>query len=245
MINVYFNGFGYWTNEPYEGQSEKISFRYEANGIFSLTKEDELFLKYQNSLEKITQLLPSLGHPDCEFSKILSFYQKQETQYYPDFLSTEEELVEWAFKIDDDFSPIFHIDSADITIIVLECETSFADTPLVFQADLNDNRENIENDINSHEEVQKPDDVIDNLPLNDINLPSEEFRILNDAHKKYWGNADKSEKDTHPKNNDVAKWLMKNGFKGKEKADYAASIIRPEWAAPGRPSKNTPPYLNQ
>lgn len=241
MINVYFNGFGYWTNEPYEGQSEEISFRYEANGIFSLTKEDELFLKYQNSSERITQLLPSLGHPDCEFSKILSFYQKQETQYYPDFLSTEEELVEWAFKIDDDFSPIFHIDSADITLIALEYETSFANTALVFQADANKNRENIETDINSHEELNKPDDVIDNLPLKDIVFCSEELRILNDAQKKLWENADPSEKDTHPTNTYVAEWLMAHGFKGKGKAAFAASILRPEWAAPGRPSKNTPP----
>lgn len=54
------------------------------------------------------------------------------------------------------------------------------------------------------------------------------------AALKFWGNADKNDRTTHPKNRDVIAWLMDHGFSAKL-AESAATIIRPDWASIGRP----------
>jgi hypothetical protein len=56
---------------------------------------------------------------------------------------------------------------------------------------------------------------------------------LNQAAEKFWANADREDRGTHPKNADVAEWLTLRGY-SQTLADTAASIIRPEWAPTGR-----------
>lgn len=65
---------------------------------------------------------------------------------------------------------------------------------------------------------------------------SDLLRVLIRASANFWKPADRQEKDTHPANKDVAKWLERNGFTP-SLAKHAASIIRPNWAATGRPTE--------
>ncbi|MBI5659954.1 MAG: hypothetical protein HZC43_10520 [Nitrosomonadales bacterium] len=62
---------------------------------------------------------------------------------------------------------------------------------------------------------------------------SEKLAFLNQAAKRFWGNADRNDRDTHPDNATVASWLEKKGF-SQTLASKAATIIRPEWAPTGR-----------
>lgn len=57
--------------------------------------------------------------------------------------------------------------------------------------------------------------------------------LLNQAATRFWGNADRDDKGTHPKNVDVADWLVDKGF-SHSMAKSGASIIRPDWAPTGR-----------
>lgn len=74
---------------------------------------------------------------------------------------------------------------------------------------------------------------------NDSPLPashahvSDKLAKMNQASTKFWSNADRDDRGTHPDNATVAAWLMKEGF-SQTLADKAATIIRPEWAPTGR-----------
>lgn len=61
---------------------------------------------------------------------------------------------------------------------------------------------------------------------------SKDLAILNNAAHKFWANADKDDKDTHPKQEVVRAWLISQGYKGIT-AEKGATIIRPKWAAGG------------
>jgi len=62
---------------------------------------------------------------------------------------------------------------------------------------------------------------------------SERLATLNQTARKFWGNVNREERDTHPNNRDVVKWLIERGF-SESLANKAATIIRPEWAVTGR-----------
>ena len=62
---------------------------------------------------------------------------------------------------------------------------------------------------------------------------SEKLALLNDAFRRFWQNADRDDRGTHPINAEIAAWLVANGF-SKKLADSAATIIRPKWAPTGR-----------
>lgn len=62
---------------------------------------------------------------------------------------------------------------------------------------------------------------------------SDKLAKLNQAAAKFWGNADRDDRGTHPDNATVAAWLVPQGF-SPTLADKAATIIRPEWAPTGR-----------
>ncbi len=53
------------------------------------------------------------------------------------------------------------------------------------------------------------------------------------ASTKFWANANKSDKQTHPKNAEVVQWLMGMGL-SERIAKGAATLIRPKWAQTGR-----------
>lgn len=57
--------------------------------------------------------------------------------------------------------------------------------------------------------------------------------ILIKAAKYKWGNADPNEKDTHPTNDTVEKYLKGQGF-STHMASVGSSIIRPNYAIKGR-----------
>lgn len=87
--------------------------------------------------------------------------------------------------------------------------------------------------------VVRREEIIDNsqqAPVTSRPHISENLLILNQAAKRFWGNADPDEKDTHPTNEQVAGWLVEKGFSNIN-AQQGAVIIRPEWAAIGRRSK--------
>lgn len=62
---------------------------------------------------------------------------------------------------------------------------------------------------------------------------SDKLAKMNQAAAKFWGNADRNDRGTHPDNATVTAWLVKQGF-SQTLADKAATIIRPEWAPSGR-----------
>ena len=63
---------------------------------------------------------------------------------------------------------------------------------------------------------------------------SDGLAYLNQAANKFWANADKEDKTTHPTNAVVSKWLHEDRGLSERLADSGASIIRPTWAAVGR-----------
>lgn len=63
---------------------------------------------------------------------------------------------------------------------------------------------------------------------------SKSLQLVNAASQKWWANADRDDKGTHPINADVSKWLVERGM-SPTLAAKAASIIRPDWANAGRP----------
>jgi hypothetical protein len=67
---------------------------------------------------------------------------------------------------------------------------------------------------------------------------SDRLRALRLASQRFWARADRDDKSTHPKNADVEEWLMNTPYNFKERlASAGATIIRPKWAALGRPSE--------
>jgi hypothetical protein len=74
---------------------------------------------------------------------------------------------------------------------------------------------------------------------NDAALPtartnvSDKLAKMNQASTRFWSNADRDDRGTHPDNATVAAWLVEQGF-SPTLADKAATIIRPEWAPTGR-----------
>ncbi|MDP3701298.1 hypothetical protein [Methyloversatilis sp.] len=56
---------------------------------------------------------------------------------------------------------------------------------------------------------------------------------MNRASRKWWANADRDDRTTHPRNSEVEEWLKSDGM-SETKAASAASLIRPEWAVKGR-----------
>lgn len=70
------------------------------------------------------------------------------------------------------------------------------------------------------------------MPKSHANV-SDKLAKMNQASMKFWGNADRDDRGTHPDNATVAKWLEGEGFSS-TLADKAATIIRPEWAPTGR-----------
>ncbi|TCV89674.1 hypothetical protein [Sulfurirhabdus autotrophica] len=62
---------------------------------------------------------------------------------------------------------------------------------------------------------------------------SDKLAYMNQAAFKFWGNADRNDRGTHPDNATVSAWLVQQGF-STTLADKAATIIRPEWVPTGR-----------
>ena len=62
---------------------------------------------------------------------------------------------------------------------------------------------------------------------------SDSLAKMNQAAVKFWANADRNDRTTHPSNGTVADWLESQGL-SPSLAQKAASLIRPDWAPPGR-----------
>ncbi len=62
---------------------------------------------------------------------------------------------------------------------------------------------------------------------------SDNLAILNQAAAKFWANASRDDRTTHPSKTNVVAWLLERGFSQKL-ADSGATIVRPEWAPTGR-----------
>lgn len=62
---------------------------------------------------------------------------------------------------------------------------------------------------------------------------SDRLAKINQAATKFWSNADREYRGSHPDNAKVAAWLMQQGF-SQTLANSAATIIRPEWVPTGR-----------
>ncbi len=63
---------------------------------------------------------------------------------------------------------------------------------------------------------------------------SNKLAKLNQAAFRFWANADRDDRGTHPSNDDVAAWLADQAGFSSTLADKAATIIRPEWVPVGR-----------
>lgn len=62
---------------------------------------------------------------------------------------------------------------------------------------------------------------------------SNKLAFLNQASSKFWANAERADRATHPENRTIEAWLMGHGYSS-TLAAKAATIIRPEWAESGR-----------
>ena len=69
--------------------------------------------------------------------------------------------------------------------------------------------------------------------LSDRFYLSDKLARMNQAAEKFWANAGRDDRSTHPDNASVSGWLQKHGF-SETLASKAATIIRPEWAPTGR-----------
>jgi hypothetical protein len=77
------------------------------------------------------------------------------------------------------------------------------------------------------------DDVPEKTGATKRDYISDKLARMNQAAEKFWANASRDDRDTHPDNNEVAAWFKKNGFSS-TLATKAATLIRPEWAPKGR-----------
>jgi hypothetical protein len=75
--------------------------------------------------------------------------------------------------------------------------------------------------------------VSEKMTLTNPSYMSEKLARMNQAAEKFWANADRNQRDTHPDNAKVAAWFEKHGF-SPTLASKAATLIRPEWAPTGR-----------
>jgi hypothetical protein len=62
---------------------------------------------------------------------------------------------------------------------------------------------------------------------------SDKLALMNKAAGKFWANADRDDRGTHPENKTVEQWFVENAF-SQTLAEKATTIIRPSWAAVGR-----------
>lgn len=62
---------------------------------------------------------------------------------------------------------------------------------------------------------------------------SDKLAKMNQASAKFWENADRDDRGTHPSNATVTTWLVQQGFT-QTLAEKAATLIRPEWVPTGR-----------
>ncbi len=65
---------------------------------------------------------------------------------------------------------------------------------------------------------------------------SDELRWAILASSRWWKPVDRDDKTTHPKKTEVAKWLTETFGADGTAADRIATLVRPDWAAKGRPS---------
>jgi hypothetical protein len=87
------------------------------------------------------------------------------------------------------------------------------------------------------EQLEKIDLAVQVETMSNQDHISENLATLSKAAHKFWANADKDDKDTHPKQEVVKTWLLSQGFSDIS-ATQGAVIIRPEWAAKsGRPKE--------
>ena len=89
-----------------------------------------------------------------------------------------------------------------------------------------------------HQTEDQPKAIQTNVSHEDFH--TQNLKALIEAAKKFWKNADPKQKDTHPKNAEVIEWLTAEDGQWKlpkRQAQVGASIIRPEWAAKGKPKK--------
>lgn len=76
-------------------------------------------------------------------------------------------------------------------------------------------------------------DVPEKMTSTDRGYVSDKLARMNQAAEKFWANANRNERDTHPDNAKVAAWFERHGFSS-TLASKAATLIRPEWAPTGR-----------
>lgn len=62
---------------------------------------------------------------------------------------------------------------------------------------------------------------------------SDKLAILNQAADRFWKNAKRLDRETHPLNAEIEGWLVERGFSS-SLAKSAATIVRPDWAPVGR-----------
>lgn len=80
--------------------------------------------------------------------------------------------------------------------------------------------------------LRKFEQSINDAPARHTNV-SEKLAIMNQASAKFWANADRDDRGTHPSNKTVTVWLVQQGFTT-TLAEKSATLIRPEWVPTGR-----------
>ena len=82
------------------------------------------------------------------------------------------------------------------------------------------------------EALREFEQTINGTPTRHVNV-SDKLAMMNQASARFWANADRDDRETHPSNATVTAWLVQQGFT-QTLAEKAATLIRPEWAPTGR-----------
>lgn len=82
------------------------------------------------------------------------------------------------------------------------------------------------------EALREFEQFINGTPPRHTNV-SGKLAMMNQASARFWANADRDDRGTHPTNATVTAWLVQQGFT-QTLAEKSATLIRPEWAPTGR-----------
>jgi hypothetical protein len=172
-------------------------------------------IEYQDGsraqLEKLKQHITNNNIGEKEAEELLSQHSKKRMEFFEMVASTS------AF---DDSYPMYGLPQDSTLVVRTEALRNFEQL-------IADN----EPDINATTNGNTKPAIIQ--CVNDSDKQSKYLLLLIAASERFWGNADRKERDTHPINEDVRKWLVDRGL-SKRLADTGATIIRPEWAGKGR-----------
>ena len=210
---VFFDGYGTWLLANGEEDMDDIPFKkgYEC-GYFMLSEEEEMRYKHAG-------ISPRYLYP-CDFDakiKQCAFRKSMNDPKFKDYLKEQGKvLISVYFEIDDEND----YDEEKFSLVVVDLK----DIQTVDQPPAQNSSQ--ESEVSTMQALNNQSNP---------NYISKDLAILNRAAIEIWGSVDPTDKETHPEQETVIKWLKLNKISSEVSAKQGATIIRPDWANRGRP----------